>query len=269
MLSHLAPARRRLLLTVVALIVLALVAGAVAVIVARRPGSTVDQAAPGPVLLVPGYGGAQESLTPLAGALRAAGRDVTVVALPDRAQGDLTGQADALGVAVGGALSRTGASSVDLVGYSAGGVVARLWVTEDAGASRVRRLVTLGSPFHGTEVAAVGALVAGTCPVACQQLATDSPLLSRLDRAGIPEGVVFLSIWSTGDDVVLPPSSSVVDGEPSPSLQNICPNSRVKHGELPADPLAQGLVGEALGVGPLPTWSSADCARLTTGRNAG
>ena len=235
----------------------------VAVVVSRRQAPAADQTAPGPVLLVPGYGGAQASLAPLAAALRVQGRDVTVVALPDRAQGDLAGQADALGAAVDVAVRRTGASSVDLVGYSAGGIVARLWVTQDGGASRVRRLVTLGSPHHGTEVATVGSLVAGTCPTACQQLATDSPLLARLDRDGIPDGVVFLSLWTTGDDVVVPPSSSVVDAEPSPSLQSICAGVRVNHGGLPGDPLAQALVGAALGSGPLPTWSPADCSRLT------
>ncbi|MEO6998796.1 MAG: alpha/beta fold hydrolase [Terracoccus sp.] len=263
MLSQLSPARRRLVMAVVALIVVVLTVVGAVVVVARRQAPAADQSTPGPVLLVPGYGGAQASLAPLAAALRATGRDVTIVGLPDRAQGDLAGQADALGTAVDAAMRRTGASSVDLVGYSAGGIVARLWVTQEGGAPRVRRLVTLGSPHHGTEVATVGSLVPGTCPTACQQLATDSPLLSQLDRDGIPTGVVFVSLWTTGDDVVVPPSSSVVDGQPSPSLQSICPGLRVNHGGLPGDPLAQSLVGAALGAGPLPTWSPADCSRLS------
>lgn len=261
MLTRLSPARRRLVVAVVGVLAVIVLVVGVAVVLSRRQPPAADQSAPGPVLLVPGYGGTQSSLSPLAAALRAKGRDVTIVALPGRAQGDLAGQADALGAAVDGALRRTGASSVDLVGYSAGGVVARLWV-QDGGAPRVRRLVTLGSPHHGTEVATVGSLVAGSCPAACQQLATDSPLLARLDRSGIPDGVVFLSLWTTGDDVVVPPSSSVVDGEPSPALQSICPGSTVTHAQLPADPLAQSLVEEALGVGPVPIWSPADCSRL-------
>lgn len=264
MFSQLAPARRRFVLAVTALVLAAVVAGVLVVVVGRRSAPATDQTAPGPVLLVPGYGGSRESLRPLATALRSVGRDVTVVTLPDLAQGDLDDQATTLGAAVDAALARSGAPSVDLVGYSAGGVVARLWASDPDGEARLRRLVTLGSPHHGTEVATFGSLVAGTCPTACQQLATDSPLLARLDRAGIPDGVVFISIWSTRDDVVVPPRSSVVDGEPSPSLQSICPGSGVRHGGLPADPLAQALVTQALGAGPVPTWSTADCARLTS-----
>lgn len=264
MLSQLAPARRRLVVVVAALMLVAAFAGVFAVVMARRSAPPVDPTRPGPVLLVPGYGGAEESLRPLAVALRSAGRDVTVVTLPDQAQGDLDDQAATLGAAVDAALARSGAPSVDLVGYSAGGVVARLWASDLDGEARVRRLVTLGSPHQGTEVATLGSLVAGTCPTACQQLATDSPLLARLDRAGIPDGVVFLSIWSTRDDVVVPPSSSVVDGEPSPSLQSICAGSGVRHGGLPTDPLTQALVTQALGPGPVPSWSTADCARLTS-----
>ena len=134
-------------------------------------------------------------------------------------------------------------------------------MTEGGGSDRVRRLVTLGSPHHGTEVASLGALVSGTCPVACQQLATDSPLLARLDREPVPPGLVFLSLWSTRDEVV-PASSAVVDGAYSPSLQSICASSTARHGDLPRDALVQSLVGEALGVAPLPNWGAADCARL-------
>ena len=67
-------------------------------------------------------------------------------------------------------MDRTGAASVDLVGYSAGGVIARLYVRDEGGASVVRRVLTLGSPHHGTDVAALATEVAGGCPTACEQL---------------------------------------------------------------------------------------------------
>ena len=245
-----------------ALVVLALLAGLLAGVLSRQPSSPVDQSVAGPVLLVPGYGGSTRSLDALARSLRQQGRDVTVVALPDRAQGDLDDQATALGVAVDAALARTGTSSVDVVGYSAGGVVARLWATEGGGSDHLRRLVTLGSPHHGTDLASLGSLVAGSCPAACRQLAPDSPLLARLDAEPVPAGLVFVSLWTTLDEVVVPAASAVVDGVPSPSLQSICPGASARHGDLPDDPLVQALVGEVLGREAVPSWTAADCDRL-------
>lgn len=265
MLTHLAPARRRLVLALVGLVALVAVgAGSLAVWSAAGDDAVVDQSRQGPVLLVPGYGGSVASLQPLAAALRAGGRDVTVVPLPDRALGDLGQQATALGRAVDSALERTGAPSVDLVGYSAGGVVARLWVVEDGGADRVRRLVTLGSPHHGTDLATLGSVVGGACPAACQQLAPSSPVLARLEAEALPTGPAYLSLWTTGDDVVVPPGSAVLEGVASPSLQSICPSVRVSHSGLPSQPLLQRLVAEALAPTPVPSWGPSDCARLTS-----
>lgn len=264
-LSRLAPARRRFVLTVVGLVAaVVVVAVAVAVInVVRRGQSTVDQGVAGPVLLVPGYGGSAASLQGLAGRLRDAGRDVTIVDLPDRGQGDLGAQADALGSAVDAVAARTGARAVDVVGYSAGGVVARLWASE-AGSGQVRRLVMLGSPLHGTDVARLGTLVSGTCPQACQQLAPDSAVLSRLDADPLPAGAVALSLWTASDEVVQPPTSSVEEDVPSPSVQSICPARTVNHGGLPSDRVVQSMVLEALGTGPIPPFGLGDCARLSS-----
>jgi hypothetical protein len=71
-------------------------------------------------------------------------------------------------------------------------------------------------------------------------------------------------LWTTLDDVVVPPSSAVIEGVPSPSVQSVCPGSRVQHGALPADPLVQRLVAQALASSPIPTWGPADCTGLTS-----
>ena len=111
---------------------------------------------PGPVLLVPGYGGSTASLQVLADALTGAGRDVRIVRRRGaRAPRTCATRRPTSADAVDDVLAETGAPSVDLVGYSAGGVVVRIYVADLGGGSHVRRAVTLASPHHGTDLAAL------------------------------------------------------------------------------------------------------------------
>jgi triacylglycerol lipase len=269
--ASLAPARRRLVLAVIAVLVLVLVAGTVAVLVGRTPGAhrsagrPVGQDVAGPVLVLPGYGGSITGVTVLAQRLRAAGKDVTVVSLPDNAQGDLAGQASVLAAAARAAMGRTGAPSVDVVGYSAGGVVARLWAKQYGGAGLARRIVTLGSPQHGTALASLGSLLAGQCPTACQQLIPTSPILSRLNtRPEVPAGPVFVSFWTSKDQVVLPPQSAELTGALNIEIQSVCPAASVDHSGLPTDLLVSRMVAAELGAGAAVPLGTADCARLSS-----
>jgi len=257
---------------VAVVLLLALTVLAAVLLLANRRGSEpphpvgAAQDRLGPVLLLPGYGGATSSLTGLAGRLRATGRDVTVVPLPDHAEGDLNQQARALDTAVRAVLHRTGATSVDVVGYSAGGVVARLWTKSYGGAGTARRVVSLGSPQHGTELAALGALVSSACPTACQQLAPASSLLAALNAPPeLPAGPVFVSIWSTGDQVVLPPDSARLAGAVDLQIQQICPGAVVSHTQLPTDRLVAAMVAAELTAGPARQLTDADCASLRAG----
>jgi triacylglycerol esterase/lipase EstA (alpha/beta hydrolase family) len=172
-----------------------------------------------------------------------------VVQLPGSATGDMREQADALDDAADAALERTGAASVDVVGHSAGGVVARLWVSETGGPV-TRRVVTLGSPHHGTSIAALARdLVPDSCPEACRQLSPDSDLLRELNAEDeTPSGPLFVSIWTRVDRVVTPPQSSRLSGAVNVQVQAVCPDSRVEHGDLPRDPRVQAIVLAELGV---------------------
>ena len=210
-------------------------------------GDRPDQATPGTVLLVPGYGGSQVALSRLAQSLTAAGRTAKVVTLPGNGTGDLIAQAGTLDEAVR-AERDAGVPSVDVVGYSAGGVVTRLWVGRHDGAASARRVVTLGSPLHGARIAALGAAVApDACPQACRQLAPGSDVLDEIDGADLPDGLPWLSVWTENDETVQPPDSARLDGAVNVSLQSICPGSQVSHSALPTDPAVTALVLTALG----------------------
>lgn len=264
MLDDLSPARRRFVLAVVALV--AVMSGGAAVLYAvNRPPTVVpvSQDVLGPVLLVPGYGGSTTALTVLQTALEHSGRDATIVSLVGDGTGDLRAEGEALDTAARTAISRTGATSVDVVGYSAGGVVARLWVRDLGGGDLARRVVTLGSPHHGTDVAGLANdLAPGTCPVACRQLAADSSLLRALNAGDeTPAGPLWVSIWTRDDRTVVPADSASLAGALDFSVQSVCSSLHVEHGDLPSNPSVIAMTIAELGrSAPATPDTSAVCA---------
>ncbi len=239
------PNRRLLLQALALVVVLVSVFAVLGQVLGRGDGPAVadtDQSMAGPVLLVPGYGGSTGALEVLATALRAAGRTATVLPLPGDGTGDLALSVAALEAAV----TASGSPVVDVVGYSAGGVVARLWARQHP--TQARRVVTLGSPHHGTKIAAVGAVLApGACPVACQQLVPGSDLLDSInDGDETPAGPQWLSLWTTQDETVTPPTSARLEGAVNVQLQDVCPSLQVSHSDLPRNPVVTRVVIGAL-----------------------
>jgi hypothetical protein len=252
MFDALSPQRRRLVLgTAIGLLLLITALALISVIrLIAGAANPVSQTDPGPVLLVPGYGGNIQSLEPLAEALRTSGRTAVIVDPVGDGTGDLRTQAEHLGEVADRVREDAGAVSVDIVGYSAGGVVARLWVRDGDGGGMARRVLTLGSPQHGTNQAAIGAEFAGGCPIACEQLIPDSDLLRRLNAGDeTPAGPLWATIRSTTDQVVTPVDSAALSGALNIVVQDVCPGSSVAHGELPADPVVLAALDSVLGAG--------------------
>jgi hypothetical protein len=230
--------RRRLLFALVAAVIVALGA-VIAVQLWPGPATAVRTDQPGTVILVPGFGGDRDSLQPLADRIHADGRQAEILTLPGDGTGDLLQQVSVLDQAVSDALT-AGSPSVDIVGYSAGGVVTRLWIAADNGAKKARRVITLGSPLHGTQLAAAGnALAPGACPTACQQLAPGSPVLAPIGGAA---GLPWMSIWTEDDQTVTPPDTARLPDAINVSLQQLCPGARLAHGQLPTDSRVMALV---------------------------
>ena len=216
---------------------------------------------PGVVLLVPGYGGSTALLDQLAAQIRAAGRTATVVQLAGDGTGDLTVQASVLNGYVNRAIG-AGSGPVTVIGYSAGGVVAWLWYVDYDGAARTGKIITLGAPLHGARIAAVGAAYdPALCPVACQQLAPGSALLTQLQAAAQPRPP-WLSLWSTDDQTVTPPDSARLPGAVNVPVQSVCPGADIQHSQLPTAPVVVGIVLRTLAISGVKAPSPADCAAL-------
>jgi triacylglycerol esterase/lipase EstA (alpha/beta hydrolase family) len=249
------PPRRRIFAAGLALLAAAGIAAVAITVIAGRaghspPGGYPAQDRPGPVLLVPGYGGNTRALSVLASRIRATGRSATVVQLPGNGTGSLTQDAGVLNNAVARIL-RGGAPSVDVIGYSAGGVTVLLWAREDAGDRKARRVVTLGSPFRGASIAAAAeGFAPDACPVACQQLVPGSSLLAGL-ATGPPARLRWLSLWSTDDQTVTPPDSARLAGAIDVPIQSLCPQQRISHSQLPTSPVVTAIVLQAIGPGPI------------------
>jgi triacylglycerol esterase/lipase EstA (alpha/beta hydrolase family) len=226
----------------VSLAVAAAVAGAATLSLALRDGA--GRANEVPVLVVPGYNGTPASVAPLARRIRRDGRPVEALALPERGRGDIVASARVLADAV----AATGAGAVDLVGFSAGGVVVRAYLDELDEPGRVRRVVLLGAPNHGAEVAEVAAGVdPSLCTGACAQLTPGSSLLAELNAGDeTPYPAVYTNVWTELDSVVTPATSALLEGANNVSVQRVCPGASVDHWGLVTDPLSLGLVVEAL-----------------------
>ncbi|HYP23211.1 MAG TPA: alpha/beta fold hydrolase [Actinomycetota bacterium] len=205
-----------------------------------------------PVVLVHGYGGDSSMMSAIAERLREEGHEVVPVDLPLAGIGDIEGSVEVVAAAV----DETRAPEVDLVGFSAGGVVARAYAGSVDEEDRPRVVVTLASPHHGTKLAAAAGEL---CTGACEQLAPGSAFLEELNEPDeTPPGTEFVSVWSASDRVVTPPRSAVLDGAVNVRLQDLCPGSRAGHADLLRDPVVLEVLLRAL-AGEL---GSVDCAAL-------
>jgi triacylglycerol lipase len=254
-----------MLITVLALAVAAgAVAGTVRALAGGPAITSANENRPGAVLLVPGYGGSTVALNQLAGKITASGGRAIVVKLAGDGTGDLQLQANVLNGYVNQALA-AGSGPVTVIGYSAGGVVAWLWDVDYDGVAKARRIITLGSPLHGADLAAVGAAdLPGACPAACEELVPGSSMLDRLQGTASASRPPWLSLWTTDDQVVQPPDSARLTGAVNVPLQSICPGVSIGHGQLPTAPLVVGIVLRTLGSTALAPPSPSDCHSLQT-----
>jgi len=103
-----------------------------------------------------------------------------------------------------------GEEQIDLVGFSMGGVVARLALQDDETRDRIATLVTMGSPHSGTYLARLAAT-----PLTVE-LRPGSPAMDRLQELqamqDAPDGPRLVALWSPADTVILPAEGARLDG---------------------------------------------------------
>jgi triacylglycerol esterase/lipase EstA (alpha/beta hydrolase family) len=131
-------------------------------------------------------------------------------------------------------LAATGASQVDIVGHSQGGMMPRYYLKFLGGAAKVHTLVGLAPSNHGTTLDGITtlaaqypgalALVGSACP-ACAEQVQGSAFVQNLNAGGdtVP-GVHYTVISSRYDEVVTPYQSQFLSGPNVNNvlLQNLC-----------------------------------------------
>jgi triacylglycerol esterase/lipase EstA (alpha/beta hydrolase family) len=103
-------------------------------------------------------------------------------------------------------LAATGAARVVIVAHSMGGLVARAWLS-DHGIDRVARVITLGTPHHGTTLASFG------IGANARQMRRGGAWLAALAASeDALTRALITSIYSHHDNIVAPQTSSELAG---------------------------------------------------------
>jgi triacylglycerol esterase/lipase EstA (alpha/beta hydrolase family) len=173
------------------------------------------------------------------------------------ATGDIAASAQQLSSFVNEVLAKTGATKVDLVGHSQGGMMPRYYLKFLGGASYVNTLVGLAPSNHGTTLDGIFTLSSylpgsnafvADCP-ACQEQDAGSSFLTKLNAGGdtVP-GVNYTVIESKNDEVVTPYTSAFLSGPnvTNITLQDQCPLDQGEHLSMAYDHIADADVLTAL-----------------------
>ncbi|MFA4928406.1 MAG: alpha/beta fold hydrolase [Patulibacter sp.] len=235
-----------------------------------RPSS----ARPRPVVLVHGtWENRYDNWASLSPRLKAAGYCVYALNYGDDANSalgllpslkgtsDIGQSAKELATFVDAVRTSTGVAKVDIVGHSQGGLMARQYLKFEGGASKVRKLVTLGATHHGTTLSGIGSLgntlnLLGVAQpflgqAAIQQV-VGSSFLTTLNAGGdtVP-GIDYTVIATKYDEVTTPYASTFLTAGPGATVQNItvqdgCPIDFGDHLSMSFGPRISAIVRRAL-----------------------
>ncbi len=212
--------------------------------------------APDPVIIVAGTFSPAWANEPLAARLRADGYAVRIFELPGGGVQDIRVTARALNQFADQVRAETGASRVDLVGHSQGGLVSRAYIKYEGGAGEVDSAISLGTPNYGTAAATIAKFFGfGSCygVTACVQMSIGSAFLADLNAGDDTIGSVrYTNIYTLQDELVQPYwNAAMQDGATNVLIQSQCWFRWVGHVGLILDGTAYSGVRDALAGQPV------------------
>ena len=175
--------------------------------------------------------------------------------------GEIGASAGQLSTFVNTVLAQTGASQVDIVGHSQGGLMPNYYLKNLGGASKVHTFIGLAPSNHGTTLSGIvnslnklpaplPAFVSGFAnsigaPSLIEQevgSAFETALFAGGDTVPGPNYVV---IETTKDEVVTPYTNAFLNGATNITIQNQCPADPVEHIGLTMDsPALQNVLNQ-------------------------
>jgi triacylglycerol esterase/lipase EstA (alpha/beta hydrolase family) len=164
-----------------------------------------------PVLLLHGFMGTRGSMIMLERRMVADGLTVFTFDLGLINTNDIRTSAILLQRKVEAILAQVQVDKVDIVGHSMGGLIGLYYLKRLGGAPKVRRMVMMGTPIHGTWWAALGVATIGLVSASSWQILPSSRFLADLRRGPLPEGVKYYTI-AAERDWICPPSATVLPG---------------------------------------------------------
>ncbi len=154
----------------------------------------------------------------------------------------------------------TGASKVDIVGHSQGGMMPNYYIKKLGGASKVGTFIGLSPSNHGTTLSGLttlgnqlgilgvaNAVLGVTTPALVQQEVGSSFQTSLFAGGDTVAGPRYTVIATTHDEVVTPYSNGFLNGPnvENITIQNQCPNDPVGHVGISYDsPTLQNVMNE-------------------------
>ncbi|OZC94693.1 lipase [Rhodococcus sp. 06-235-1A] len=201
-----------------------------------------------PVLLTPAFATDQQSFGwNYLQSLPAIGIPVCSLSLPDAGYGDLQISAEYVVNAVRTMAADSGRKVV-MMGHQHG-PLNELWALTfwpDLPAL-VSDVISLATPYNGTDSARRGCDDSQDCPPANWQIATGSKFLTALAARPLPVGPGYTSIFTRFDELIYPqPRASTLAGASNIAVQDVCPLRPVEHFTILGDNVAYNIVLDAL-----------------------